>query len=274
MVMIRGRVVYDAKTDITAFYTEVAIRFSVLIIMYAISIIFAISPLGEKLLRFIENVRKLETKKEKEYLLPIFREVCEKLKIAGYKIRKIEICVIDAMYINAVALGRKTIAVTKGAIDTLSEDELKGLIAHELGHIYYSHTTAVLISNIGNGIFMIPIFLFRIGINAIETLHSKYNRRGGIIELLIFLIKTIFNTVVFVFVTLGQLILSINSRANEYTADKFAYKIGYGAELTEALYLLHDMIISDKMSLVNKLRRSHPVIAKRIGRLEKIMEEK
>jgi heat shock protein HtpX len=242
----------------------------ILIVVYTISISFALSYTGEKFMRFLENIRKLETKREKEYLIPIFNEVCNRAKSTQYKgkIRNIEIYIIDAMYINAFALGKRTVAVTSGAVKTLSEDELKGLIAHEMGHIVYGHTKALLLTNIGNSVFMFFMVISRGIINAMEILHSKYNKRGGIIELLIFLLKTIFNAVIFLLVSLGELILSVESRQQEYRADRFAFLLGYGTELVNALYLLQDMLISDKMTLFEKLKRSHPHIANRIGVLE------
>ena len=46
------------------------------------------------------------------------------------------------MYVNAFAIGRNTIAVTMGAIETFSSDELKGIIAHEFGHLSNGDTNS------------------------------------------------------------------------------------------------------------------------------------
>lgn len=95
--------------------------FILLLLIYTISIMISFSPIGEKLLRFLYNVRPLETSKEKEYILPLFKEVFEQAKIKNKYLNKIEICIIDNMTVNAMALGRRTIAVTKGAINTFTE---------------------------------------------------------------------------------------------------------------------------------------------------------
>lgn len=48
--------------------------------------------------------------------------------------------VLDAGEINAFAAGiapdRSAITVTRGSLDSLSRDELQGVVAHEFGHIY------------------------------------------------------------------------------------------------------------------------------------------
>ncbi len=247
-----------------------------LLFMYAVSIAVAFSPIGEYILRFINGIRILSTKKEIQYLTPIFEEVYNRAKERYSKLNpNIEICTIDTMNINAVAIGKKTIAVTKGAIDSLSEEELKGFIAHEIGHIYNGDTKAVLLSTIGNGIF--SIFTL-IAIKLVQLIEKAYNyymggSKKGLIGLVITLVRFILETGLLITVTLGQLILAINSRSNEYKADEFSYSIGYGNQLVEALYILNDMVMSDKGGLVDKLKASHPVIAKRIGALEKIIDK-
>lgn len=51
-----------------------------------------------------------------------------------------EVYILDAQCINAFAAGltadRAAIAVTKGSLNTLTRDELQGVIAHEFGHIH------------------------------------------------------------------------------------------------------------------------------------------
>lgn len=96
----------------------------IVLIVYAISLIIGFSPLGEKILRLLNRVRPLETKRETEYLQPLFEEVYERAKEKCKSLRKIEICVIDNMTVNAMALGRRTVAVTKGAMQTFTEEEL------------------------------------------------------------------------------------------------------------------------------------------------------
>ena len=95
--------------------------FFVTFITYTLSILLALSPLGEALLRFIQQIRPLRTQEEKEYLLPIFNEVYESAKEQNPNLNgDIELYIDDKMYINAFAVGRKTVAVSMGAIQTFS----------------------------------------------------------------------------------------------------------------------------------------------------------
>jgi len=256
-----------ARFPILISYNE-NISLTLAVYMYILSIIITLSPLGEYILRFINGVRKIETEREKEYLIPLFKDVYnEAKKLYPQLSKKIELCIMDAMYINAFALGRKTVAVTTGAISSLSEDELKGFIAHEIGHILNGDTKAILFVTIGNGMFSLITIILRKIIYLIDT-------EVNIKSFTWWVLKTLINICLIYFAYLMQITLSINSRKNEFRADKFAYEIGYGNNLKDSLYLLQRMCISDKSSLVDKLRKSHPNIAKRIGKLEKMINEK
>ena len=239
--------------------------FFITVIIYAGSIALALSPAGERILRGIWLTRRLETSREKEYLLPIYEDVYEQAKEVYPTINKnIELCIVDAMYINAHALGRKTVAVTRGAMETLSEEELKGFIAHELGHIAHGDTKAELLTLIGNGIFMIPILFLKTMLNLLDI---TFNRKG-VIGVIFAIVKYVFNVTYIAFLILIDVILAFNSRKSEFNADKFAYDVGYGSDLVEALYILHSMSMSKEASLVSRMLESHPHIAKRIGTLE------
>ena len=52
-----------------------------------------------------------------------------------------------------------------------------------------------------------------------------------------------------------------------------SHKINFGDELISALYLLKKISGSQKMTLKEKMTASHPHIAVRIGRLERMQEE-
>lgn len=242
--------------------------------LYVISFHLALSSVGERLLRIINNVRSLETRREKEYLIPIFEDIYEDVKQEYPHLKDIEICIIDNLTINAFALGKHTIAVTRGAIETFSEDELKGIILHEFGHIIHGDTKAVLLNLIGNGFFSIFIVFIKILLLCIDIVFLSTDknpkRRPSFICILL---HFIFTLILLAFTLTGNILISINSRKNEYRADGFAYEIGYGEDLISALYLLQKMSLGEDMRLVQRIQSSHPHIAKRIGRLEALEEQ-
>jgi len=244
-------------------------------VFYIVSILIAFSPLGEILLRILEHVRKIETKQEKEYLLPLFQEVYGQAKRKNPELGKIELCVIDKITVNACAVGKRTIAVTKGAIATFSPDELKALMAHEIAHILYGDTIAKIYALIGNGFFTIFVLSTNIFIMIAEWIESLFKKTSGFNFALFFvtLVRFIFNLFVIVVSFLMQIVMSIYSRPSEYRADSYAYELGYGEELVKTFYLLEKMQLSDNLTIIQQMAKDHPRITARIGRLEILLDQ-
>ena len=108
----------------------------ILLIMYYLSIKISLSELGESILRQLHDVRDLHTSKEKDRLLPIYNDVYNKALEQTPQLEKdINIYIVDDLTPNAYAIGRKTIVVTKGLMDFMNDEQIKGILAHELGHI-------------------------------------------------------------------------------------------------------------------------------------------
>lgn len=243
------------------------------LLIYLISIAIAFSSLGERFLRLIHHVRPLETKRETEYILPLFQDVCQCAKESGKYLGQIEICIIDNMTVNAMAIGRHTIAVTKGAIETFSEDELKSVIAHEIAHIFHGDTMAALYAVIGNGIFTAYILFYKFVLLLIDIAQNSIFGKNNIINLILVVIKFVFNFLICLFSFIMQIAIAINSRICEYRADKFAYDIGYDHEMIEVLYLLEKISLGDNSNIIQKMLASHPRVTLRIKKLEELDEQ-
>ncbi len=157
-----------------------------------------------------------------------------------------------------------------------SPDELKGILAHEFGHISYGHTKALLLSVVGNAIFSILVLIVRVFVWVCSLLSAIFAHTSIvvlIINVLSILFKMLLEVSIFVFLYAGQVILSLNSRMNEFEADSFANKVSYGQELLSSLYLLQKLSGSQKMTVREKMTASHPHIAARIERLEGFQEQ-
>lgn len=86
--------------------------FIFLLIIYTLSIMCAFTPAGEKLLRFLNNIRPLETSREKEYILPLFEEVYEQAKIKNKYLYDREM--IEALYLlEKISLGDNSSVIQK-----------------------------------------------------------------------------------------------------------------------------------------------------------------
>ena len=242
------------------------------ILFYAASMAIVFTPIGEKLLRMLEHVRKIETKQEKELLLPIFQEVYEQAKQKNPELGDIEMCVVDKIAVNACALGKHTVAVTKGAMQTFSEDQLKALLAHEIAHILNGDTIAALYVWVGNGIFMIFVLITKAIFTAIEFVQEKY-RTQGFWRVVTALAKLFLQASIWGVIFMMQAIMAIDSRRNEYRADRYAYDLGYGEELVEAFYLLEKIQLGDNSTVIQKMIASHPRITERIERIETLLDQ-
>lgn len=239
---------------------------------YAISIGLALSPVGEMILRFLEYARPLRTQEEKEYLQPLFEEVYQDAKKQYPKLsNEIELYICDVGFVNAFAIGRTTIAVTSPAIQTFSEEELKGIIGHEFGHIAHGDTKALLLNVVGNGIFTILTLIMRVFLFAINFCIGL--TRNSIAVLMGIIVNFLINLLIIAFLIVGDIILAINSRSNEYHADKFAFECGFGDGLISSLYILQKLTIPSNIPLIERLRASHPHLSSRIARLEAMQEE-
>lgn len=246
--------------------------FLIVLVIYAISLIIGFSSLGEKLLRLLNRVRPLETKRETEYLQPLFDEVYLRAKGKFKMLRSIEVCVIDNMTVNAMALGRRTIAITKGALQTFTEEELKAVIGHEIAHLVHGDTMATMYAIIGNGIFSVFVLVARLFLLLLDWVQNTFNGKRGFLSILMLLLKLYFDFSIWILNFGLQVILSINSRKNEFKADMFSYVIGYNSDMIEALYLLEKISLGDNSTIIQKMIASHPRITLRIKNLEELDE--
>ncbi len=242
----------------------------VILFLYFISLVIAFWA-GEIILKFIEGARPVETKKEKEYLVLIFEEVYENIKYLHPALPKIKLHIIDSLTVNAMAIGKSTLAITQGVIDTLSSEELKGIMAHEISHIYYGDTKATIINIIGNGIFSIQIILLKITLKLFEYFTMLLPDRA--MKTIVNILQVMFELWISVILLTGTIIFSSHKRSCEFKADEFAFKCGYGAQLIEALYIIKKMNLGQKVSIISRMQASHPRISKRIAILEEITDK-
>jgi len=242
--------------------------FGIVALIYGASILFAISPLAEVLWRSVARVRPLQTEHEKNRLMPLFEDVYRRAIENDPKLsRKINLYIQEDMDINAFAFGRGTLVLTKGSIELLSDECLKGLMAHEFGHFSHFDTMVILIAYVGN-IFMSLLMKFIRGIARILLfiVRKKDATYAIVFKIVYWIIHGVYSSILFV----GDLILMATSREHEYMADGFAHKCGFGNELKDVLYQIQQVSMSSPGSVVEQLRSTHPPLGKRIERLEKL----
>ena len=189
---------------------------------------------------------------------------------------------------NAFATGRNpshaAVAVTEGLLKILNENEIEGVLAHEISHVrHYDILTGSIAAILAGAIAMLANFAKVGGIAG----QSSGSRRGGgnaIVMLALAILMPIAATII-------QMAIS---REREYKADKgAAYLTGHPEWLASALRKLesysnsyvmqnaseqsaHMFIVNPFGSLTNKLGvlfRTHPSTSDRIAELERLEQE-
>jgi heat shock protein HtpX len=177
---------------------------------------------------------------------------------------------------NAFATGRNpqhaSVAMTQGILDLLSDEELEGVLAHELGHV---SNRDILISSVAATIAGAITFISRFGF-FFGGMGDRDDRRGGGMGGLLMLILA---------PIAAMLIQLAVSRSREYQADETgAHFTGNPYALASALSKLdayskrlpmagtpstaHLFIVQPLLGMnVGSLFSTHPPIAKRIQRL-------
>ena len=189
---------------------------------------------------------------------------------------------------NAFATGRNpshaAVAVTEGLLKILNENEIEGVLAHELSHVrHYDILTGSIAAILAGAIAMLANFAKVGGIAG----QSSGSRRGGgnaIVMLALAILMPIAATII-------QMAIS---REREYKADKgAAYLTGHPEWLASALRKLesysnsyvmqnaseqsaHMFIVNPFGSLTSKLSvlfRTHPSTSDRIAELQRLERE-
>jgi heat shock protein HtpX len=207
--------------------------------------------------------------------LPRAYQVVERLtQKIGIPMPKLYVIPTDSP--NAFATGRNpqhaSVAMTQGILNLLNDEELEGVLAHELGHV---NNRDILISSIVATIAGAITFISRFGF-FFGGMQDRDDRRGGGIGALLMLILA---------PIAAMLIQLAVSRSREYQADETgAHFTGNPYALASALSKLdaysrrlpmaatpstaHLFIIQPLLGMnLGNLFSTHPPIAKRIERL-------
>lgn len=183
---------------------------------------------------------------------------------------------------NAFATGRSpnhaAVALTQGLVQSLNTEELKGVIAHELGHVIHRDTLTSTMVAVIAGTVSYAAMLLRGSLAGQGVSSERHNRQANPILLLLFTVLMPLAAAMIQFAV---------SRTREYAADdKGAELSGDPLYLASALQKIsigtrkapmpdanpaaaHLFIVSPLFGAnFNSLFATHPPIEKRIARLE------
>ena len=282
-----GEMVYQLDISTVNYYFVMAIPW----VVAGVLIWFIIAYLGNvAMVRQATGARPV-TRKENPRLYNIVENLCMTCNMDMPKIN-----VVDDPQLNAFASGINaksyTVTVTTGLMELLDDDELAGVLGHELTHIR-NHDTKLLITSI---IFVgiISTIMSVVVRMMYETLWYGGGRRrsnskegGGLSLLVILLIGVVCCAVAYIFTLLTRFAIS---RKREYMADaggaelcgnplalasalrKISHNPGLDnvkrADVAQLFIIQPDEMKQGLMSFMDSLFSTHPDTEKRIAILE------
>lgn len=240
---------------------------------YVLSLVIALSPIGEWILRLQTGCKKMDDPEMIARFEPIFNEVYAKAKTANPELPdNIQLFVNDSDEPNAFATGRKTVCVTKGLL-TYSDEQIKGVLAHEFGHLAHKDTDTILVVSVGNlivtGIFIVFRVLANITMIFAEFLTNIFAEGiGGVFASLMMHFGRIISDIILALLMrawtqLGVWLCMYSSRKNEFEADAYAARCGYAEPLCQVLESFGTG--GKAKGLFAALASSHPDTEKRIA---------
>jgi heat shock protein HtpX len=238
---------------------------------------------GDKMVLTMANAREID----KADAPQLYNVVEEMALAAGVPMPKVMILETDAL--NAFATGNKvghgTIVVTRGLLDTLSRDELQGVVAHEMAHLANLDTRYMVIVGVTVGLIaLVCDMLLRTTMwgGSGRSSNDKKGNSGGLLIILL-IVVAILAPIAAKFVQMAV------SRQREYLADATSVQFTRNPNgLISALGKLADkaapfpgvsratqhlFIVNPVQTFTSKssaLMATHPDIADRIARLRNL----
>lgn len=244
------------------------------LILYIGSISVALSPLGEWVLRKQTNCNEIKRQDIANFIYPLFNEVYARAKYVDPTLPDdIKLYMNNDEQANAFATGRKTVCITEGMLRQHPQC-IKAALAHEFGHLSHKDTDVILVVSVGNFILTVLFFFVRVTLYMTKfmfTIANIFSTRNFWIELFNqlshFILDVILVALMALWTQFGLLLIRKSSRDNEFLADEFSLRLGYGKALC---HLLDTFKSAKGNKLFANLMDSHPDKNDRIARLQSL----
>ena len=264
-------------------FQNAPVALAVSIVSYLFAVTISLSPLGEKRLRRKQGCEEITDIETLNRLEPLFMEVKQRAmrKHRDFHIdENIQLYIKDDLDANAFAVGRRTICVTTGLLE-LSDEEIKGVLAHEFGHLATHDTDLVLLISGGNfiitaiaTIFKAFLLIFKVVVGIASLIAGEDGALTGLLtSITAFFTMLLVDGLMWLWTKLGIWLVMKTSRDAEYEADAFACDLGY----TEGLLSFFEDLeynetrygIKDRKNIFAALSSSHPSTKKRIENIHR-----
>ena len=248
------------------------------LILYGVSLMLALSPVGEWFLRWQTGCKKIKSKDIINRLEPLFNEVYEKARKKDPSIlTDVQLYMNNELQPNAFATGRKTVCVTEGLL-ALDDNQIKGILGHEFGHLAHKDTDKLLLICVGNIFFNIIVFFINLIITLISiAMHVVFFKGSRVGAWIIRGLQAItIGLMLKIWYLIGDWLILKTSRNNEYEADEFSMELKYDEGLCSGLESIERMLYSGNTpahGLFSILWADHPDTRDRIKRLQSLGSE-
>lgn len=185
------------------------------------------------------------------------------------------LAVADIDDINAFACGGHMLVVSSFAIEHLTEDELSGVLAHELSHHLGGHTIALTISQWMSlpilGLAQLGMQVRDVGVSIAKRLEDEYPT-FKLIGWLVNVALTGLSRILLIGFLMAQSLGEIVGRSAEFQADKRAHAMGFGPELRYALTrVINHTPETVPTKFLSRVLLSHPPAIDRVARLDAML---
>lgn len=191
---------------------------------------------------------------------------------------------------NAFAVGTGTIAIhTAMLMGRIRDDEIAGILGHELGHIVNGDTVSLLMSIQGSNVLNLILWFYKIMAWLMEkTITGMFTILGivwsdgnlnagvllgkivGYVGVIAGRIIDFFAWIIVRIETAGYMLFS---RQDEFAADKFSVSIGLGKGLRDCLIKISSRERVNKFSIEYILQGTHPPTSERVEKIEIMMRQ-
>jgi heat shock protein HtpX len=265
-----------------------AFIFVLLLVAGYFGLVYWQAPLITKLQMPIRSLRADEAQR----LMPIVSELAPR---AGLVSPELGAIVTDE--INAFAVGRRSksaVFVTQPALEQWNDTELRGVLAHELGHVHNNDSLAlaffISLGSLAGWVARIADWFLRLldqvvrrTADELQASHQGQSAAqlaqifGFLFRMFIWIFVLVLRAYFWVCDKVAQLAVQAQSREVEFAADAFAARMGHAGELSQALAKIEGLHApppeTDPLArLMSNLFATHPPTAERLARLRAITE--
>ena len=245
--------------------------------------LFAFAALSLGIILFSKSIQKLflarllgarqPTYEESVALYQAWRRVAKANHISTSSFL---LAVVDSNELNAFASGGHLLVVSSFAVNELDNNELTGVLAHELSHHLGSHTVALTVAQW----LSLPILLLaRTGFilqTIAEAISDTLGSRLSIVKFFGILASAALTIVSSIFVSgliVAQTLSNAVGYSSEFQADRRVVRMVFGRELLHALSRVADQTnYLEQFSHDQILVSSHPPARERATRLEALLQ--